>query len=406
MTYLRDPGRRVFMFMGFMKDLHHFMLYLLIVLFLFACGGGGDSVSQGTLSTSLTDTSTNEYQAIYVTIDRVEVHMGGNDNGNWQTVANPEKTYNLLELVNGVRETLGIATLNAGHYTQMRLIIGKTPDQDLNIFSTQHPFANYFVDQNNEINELKIPSGMNTGVKVVNGFNINENQTTELLLDFNAMHSVVKAGSSGKYLLKPTVKVLDTADYAIVSGVVAETGTNPQVLLEGALVTAQFSVASDDAKDQIVIDAGTVSDENGSYALFLEPNDPSEFYNLVATLPNYQPVCTPVSLDADSITEINFDLPVVSTNPGTVAGLVTITNAGEDQFATIELRQQVACPSVTETVTVNSFNIANGGFYSVELPAGIYQMVAWSYGMVTSTYDITIISGIQTPLNITLNPTP
>ena len=396
------------MSMGFMKGLHRFLLCFFIGIVLSACGvvGDGDSVGQGTLSTSLTDTSTDEYQAIYVTIDEVEVHKSGNGNGQWETVATPEKTYNLLELVNGVRETLGVATLDAGHYTQMRLIIGNTPDQGLNIFSNQHPFANYFIDQNNEIKELKIPSGMNTGVKVVNGFDINENQTTELLLDFNAMHSVVKAGSSGKYLLKPTVKVVDTADYAIVYGVVAEDGTDPQVFLEGALVTAQLPVSNGDPKDQVVIDAGTLSDENGDYSLFLAPNEQGDSYNLVASLSGYHPVCSTVTLGADSVTEVNLDLPVVTTSLGNVSGMVTIANAGVDQFATIEFRQDVSCPTDVETVTVSSFNIADGGSYSIELPAGSYQLVAWSYGMVTAIYPITVTSGIDTPQDVTLNPAP
>lgn len=393
------------MLMGFMKDLHRFLFCLLIGLFLSACGGGGgDSVGQGTLSTSLTDSSTDEYQAIYVTIDRVEVHKDGNGNGQWEAVASPEKTYSLLELVNGIRETLGVATLDAGHYTQMRLIIGNTPDQGLNILSTQHPFANYFIDQNNEIKELKVPSGMNTGVKVINGFDISENQTTELLLDFNAMHSVVKAGPNGKCLLKPTVKVLDTADYAIVSGVVAEDETTPLVLLEGALVMAQFPVTSDDPKDQVAIDAGTLSDENGEYALFLAPNEGDDFYNLVASLPGYYPVCTAVALGEHSLTEVNFDLPVVTASLGTVSGVVNIANDGVDQYTTIEFRQQVLCSGANEMVTVRSFNIADDGNYSVNLPAGTYQVVAWSYGMVTATYDIIVTSNVDTPQDISLNP--
>jgi hypothetical protein len=319
-----------------LKKLNPLLLCLLFAFSLAACGGGGGSgngvVSPesgvGTLSTSLTDSSTDEYQAVYVTIARVEVHH--DDNGSWQSVAEPNKTYNLLDLVNGVREDLGLASLDAGHYTQMRLIIGETAEVGvLNIFSVPHPFANYVIDLNDDVHELKVPSGTNTGLKIVNGFNINKNQTTELILDFDAMRSVVKAGKSGKYLLKPTVKVLNTAEYVIVSGQLTDSDTTPATTLEGSLVTAQVTDATQpDAKDQVVIEAGTLADVNGEYALFLAPGE----YNLVATQAGYLPDCLAINLisdDTKTMTDISLSTPMDAI--GTISGTVAIANAQPDQ---------------------------------------------------------------------------
>ena len=112
-----------------LQKLFGYLLCLTFILLLAACGGGGSSDGQGTLSTSLTDSSSDEYKAVYVTIDRIDVHH--DDSGDWETVATPGTTYNLLELVNGVVEQLGEVLLDSGHYTQMRLIIGDTPDQSL-----------------------------------------------------------------------------------------------------------------------------------------------------------------------------------------------------------------------------------------------------------------------------------
>src|SRR4030095_5974329 len=112
-----------------------------------ACGGGSET---GKLSLSLTDAASDQYKAVYVTISEIQVHRSGGDpDGGWQTVATPNQTFDLLQLVNGVRETLGIATLDAGKYTQMRLIIGDTPDDGINILSQSHPFANYVIDTDN-----------------------------------------------------------------------------------------------------------------------------------------------------------------------------------------------------------------------------------------------------------------
>jgi hypothetical protein len=396
-----------------LKKLNPLLLCLLFAFSLAACGGGGGSgngvVSPesgvGTLSTSLTDSSTDEYQAVYVTIARVEVHH--DDNGSWQSVAEPNKTYNLLDLVNGVREDLGLASLDAGHYTQMRLIIGETAEVGvLNIFSVPHPFANYVIDLNDDVHELKVPSGTNTGLKIVNGFNINKNQTTELILDFDAMRSVVKAGKSGKYLLKPTVKVLNTAEYVIVSGQLTDSDTTPATTLEGSLVTAQVTDATQpDAKDQVVIEAGTLADVNGEYALFLAPGE----YNLVATQAGYLPDCLAINLIADDTkTMTDFSLSTPMDALGSISGTVAIANAQPDQYATIDFRQNITCLDalLATSITVKSINIADGGLYSVDLPAGNYHLVASTFGKVTVTADVTVDSGLVTTQDIVLDTTP
>jgi hypothetical protein len=337
-----------------------------------------------------------------VTIARVEVHH--DDDGSWQTVAEPNKTYNLLELVNGVRETLGIATLDAGHYTQMRLIIGEIAETDgLNMFSVSHPYANYIITLDDEAHELKVPSGTNTGLKIVNGFDINENQTTEMILDFDAMRSVVKPGSNGKYLLKPTVKVLDTTEYSIVSGKVTEEDSNPETQLDGALVTAQIADPNDPvAKDQVVTETGTVADENGDYALFLAPGG----YNLVATQNGYLPDCIATDVLADTTYTADFFLALSTDALGSISGTVNIENAQSDQYATIDFRQFITCADTLEEtlITVKTINVADGGDYSEDLPAGTYQVVASSYGNNTTTEDVTVDSGFPTTHDIVLVP--
>jgi hypothetical protein len=324
----------------------------------------------------------------------VEVHHDGD--GSWETVAEPNKTYNLLDLVNGVRADLGIATLPSGHYTQMRLIIGETAETGVvNMHSMTHPSANYIINMADEVHEMKVPSGTNTGLKIVNGFDINENETTELILDFDAMRSVVMTGS-GKYLLKPTVKVHHVAGGAIVSGIVYELDADalPDALPD-ALVTAQiYNSVSPDAKDIVVIEAGTLTsdivDHEGEYKLFLAPGD----YNLVAFQDGHLPDCAAVSLAAYNTATIDFDLAAVAAKPGYIEGNVSITGADADQYATIDFRQVLTCIDAAESaeITVKSVNIENNTDYSVSLPAGDYQLVASSSGNETQFYNLTVIS--------------
>ena len=205
--------------------LSSWIILSLILLMFVACGGGGGSggdVATGTLSLSLTDASSSDYQTVFVTIDEVQVHLGGSENNpnHWKSVDMPISplTVDLFDLVNGVREDLGLVDLDAGRYTQMRLIIGNYPNPDY------HPFANYVITnaETPVVHELKIPSGHNTGFKVVNGFTINADQMTELILDFDATRSVIQAGSSGQWLLKPTVKAIEEEGYAIIEGRVTD----------------------------------------------------------------------------------------------------------------------------------------------------------------------------------------
>lgn len=389
--------------MNMPKRLINFLGCLLVGLLLSACsgggggGGGGEAAigdGQGSLSVFLTDSSTDEYQAVYVTVALVDVQQ--NEGDAWITVAEPNQTYNLLELVNGVRENLGAEPLASGHYTQMRLIIGEQQDAGVNLLNQPHPYANYVIDQDDdEVHELKVPSGTQTGLKIVNGFDINENQTTELVLDFDALRSVVKAGNSGQYLLKPTVKVLYVIDYALVNGTVTDTAVTPAAL-PGSLVMAQTADgAAADVKDQVIIETGTVADESGGYTLTL----PAGGYNLVAAKDGYHPDCTAVSLLEDSTTTVDFQL-IAATEMGSIAGTVTIAATPGEQYATIDFRQAADCGAGATTVTVASVNIGDGGQYEVALPLGNYTVVAAADGQTTQTAVVTVANGIATPNDI------
>ena len=366
-------------------------LFLFILMFA-ACGSGESSSSTGTLSLSLTDATTYEYNAVYVTIKEVQVHKDGDEDSNWKVVVSPNKTYNLLELVNGIREELGITELETCHYTQMRLIIGNEHDNAINILSKSHNYANYIVDHDNYYHELKIPSGFQSGVKIVHGFDINQNQTTELILDFDASRSIVKAGSSGQWLLKPTIKVLNTNEYSIIKGTVKNNSPEEE-LLKGVMVSAQiFDPSAADEKDQVIVQASTVTNNEGSYTMFLK----SGSYNIIGYKDGYNPACAKIdTLSGATYTE-NFTLSDAST--GTIGCNVSIDDGDDDEkYVTVSIRQSAECSA---SIELKSLNIANGGSdYDISLPEGTYSIVASSYSKDTIVYDnITIEADTYTTI--------
>ena len=384
-----------------MKGVRFFRLVLALcgLLVLPFCGGNGRGTSTapqtGSLSLALTDQITDDYKAVYVTISEVQVHLTGDT---WKVVAAPNKTCNLLDLINGVREELGISELDAGDYTQMRLIIGENPDGGINILSKQHLYANYVIDLDDEDHELKVPSGYQTGVKIVHGFTISPDQTTELILDFNASESVVVAGKTGKWLLKPTIKVLNTEEYSIISGTVDDGAGQ---FLSGVLVSAQISDPSaPDLTDQIVTESSTITDENGQYQVFLSPGT----YNLVVCSTSYYPeVECSVPLASGQVAE-NHNFSLDSDPTGTVSGDVNIAGAEEDQYATISWRQSFDCDSdsIDDTkIEIKSLNVINSGSYSLSLPVGFYDAVASSYDKDTVIYEhVEVVQDKITAINI------
>jgi len=373
------------------------MCSFLTMLFLMACGSGGggtSSYSEGSLSLDLTDATTNDYNAVYVTIEEVSVCLddeNDEEEGSWLVVAQPETTYNLLELVNGVQEQLGLTDLEEGQYTQMRLIIGSTPDNGTNILGEAHPYANYVVDDADVYHELKIPSGAETGIKLVSGFDIYGGQTTELILDFDASHSVVKAGNSGNWLLKPTIKVVGST-IATISGNVSDSGSG---VLEGGLVSAQVY---DSEGDNVIVQAATVTDENGNYVLFVEPGA----YNLVVCLEGYDPQCGYIETGSNTdYADENFVLTSTSAS-GTLSGQVSVATELEDPYVSISVRQSTQCQAEVETkIEVASSSVADGESYSFDLPAGTYEVVAETEGYEPQIHAVDVTDGVTSELDIT-----
>ena len=376
--------------------------WILLVLSIFILAGCGDTPTSGgdngTISLNLMDATTDDYRAVYVTIDKIKAHRE-DDNG-WVTVASPQKTYNLLELVNGIMETLGITDIEPGRYSQLRLFLGIEPDDGLNLLGNIHDFANYVIDKDDEIHELKVPSAFKSGVKLVREFEIVAGLTVDLVLDFDASASIVKSGNSGQLLLKPTIKVINMLNNAIASGIVSDVQQNG---LEGARVSAQiFNQYASDEKDSVSAYTSTITatddeDNNaGEYLLYLPPGT----YNMVAYKLGFAPECRQITTALDDVLTEHFELEEATS--GSVSGSVTVDGAVEGHSAQISFRQ--LCGS--DYIEVASLNVTDDTGYNILLPEGDYLVVASTDGMDTFETSINVVEEQPIVLNINFTNIP
>jgi hypothetical protein len=357
-----------------------------------ACNVGGSGSGTGQLSLSLTDKPSDDYKAVYITIKNIAVHKADDPEDSWTVVAEVNRTINLLELANGVREQMALVDLPSGHYTQMRLMIGDAWDSGTNILGQTHSAANYVIGMDDQTHEMKIPSGFQTGVKLVQGFDINENSTTELTFDFDASRSVVVAGNSGKYILKPTIKVVDTALASVIKGLVTTVEGQNTVGVGGALVNIQvYDGTIADPKDQISIMTSTYTDDTdmhrGEYKFFFAVAAPATI-NLVTTKEGFVPAALRFPID-NGIAAIdkNFTL-VTPTGTGTVK--FTVAGATPDISVLYSVRQKMTLEGTEVMVEIKSFSFVNGNPADLILPAGTYTIVASTSGKTTFSQEIVL----------------
>jgi hypothetical protein len=334
-----------------------------------ACGGGGGGgtatpapapvATAGTLSVSMTDAPACGYDAVNVTVNKVRVNTSasaGDSDAGWTDITlNPAKKINLLNLTNGLLESLGQTSLPAGHYTQMRLVL------DAN---TGTGMANSVVPTGGAETSLSTPSAVQSGIKLVNGFDVAAGQTTSVVLDFDACKSVVTQGK-GRYSLKPVVKVVPST----------ATGTGITGVVAASLLAAHVSVS---AQQNGVIVGATVPDP--STGAFTLTHLAAGNYDVVVTADNSAAgVIGAVPVTATGATTLGTataPLTLAASATGTIGGTVTLP-ANATEAAYVAAKQTFAA-GPTVTIKYAGADIATGAYTIANLPLAAPQYAAYS----------------------------
>ncbi len=177
----------------------HALLIPFAPLLLLAVAGCSQQsgVPLGTVQIRLTDAPA-AIEAVHIVVTEVSIHAAGGlasapDATGWEVVNSDPTTYDLLTLRGGVTTTLAEALVPAGTYTQIRLKIGE--GSNVVVDGVTYP--------------LVVPSGAQTGLKLVHSFTVAPNGLVDLTLDFDAEKSVLETGE-GTWHLQPTVTVTST----------------------------------------------------------------------------------------------------------------------------------------------------------------------------------------------------
>jgi len=337
-----------------------------------ACGGGGggaDSGSgMGTLRVALTDAPSCGYEAVFVTIQKIRVHQSGtaaDSDGGWSEITlNPARRIDLLTLQNGVLSELGQLPLAEGRYQQLRLVLADN--------GATSPTANALVPSGGAEHALDTPSAQQTGLKMNVDLDVQANKMVDLVLDFDVCKSVVRAGNSGKYHLKPVVRVIPR----FVSGVAG-------VVAPGwPAGTTQVSLQ----QSGTVVKATTP----GTAGMFLlQPVSPGTYDLVIAAPGQTTVVVTDVVVASETVTPLG-----TSTTPIAAAASASGTAAGKVATGTTPVdadTRALQTLSVGHTIEIAAAPVdTTTGAYSHTLPVAAPQVAPYAAATLSFTADTAV----------------
>lgn len=407
------------------------LMGLLVTVFIAGCGSDGGGTQPGILSVTMTDAPACGFDAVNVTVSKVRVHQSDNASENaagWTDITlNPARKINLLNLndptqPNLALESLGETPLEAGHYTQLRLVL--VPNSN----NPNTPLANSVVLENTTAEiALVTPSAVQSGIKLIHQFDVGSGQRVDLLLDFDACKSIVKTGN-GKYILKPVIKVIPF----VLNGI--EGFVDTALLNSHVVVSAQM--------DGDIVRATVPNTVTGKFFLaHLDPtNCPTMCYDVVITADGRATAviaAVPVASSTSITTVSSSGAPIALSGSTThdIGGTVTLNNPATDDETVFLAAKQTFVSGPTVTVKSQTATVVDGdppgdftynltlpiaapsrGPYSTPLPivftqqpaavAGHYtvQASATGYATKSSLSPVDISAGDATSQDFALTP--
>lgn len=351
------------------------------------CGGGGGSTPSATMAglvkTSLSDPPSCQasYQHVYVTIADVKASTNadaaGSDDSSFvdltpQLAQSGPVQVDLLGTPNAdcLLASLGSTTgLQAGTYEQIRVILVANnanvtlANGEMNACPSGYNCAE---DSSGNFHMLSLPSEAQTGIKIPpgdiesedsnggsgssGGLTIAPGQGLDLAIDFNACASIVKAGNSGRYNLKPTLRAFEVGLSPLIAGdvVVGTTDMSGNVSVSSPSTAVPNALVYLEQQSRSVPVPGGGSDTLENY-IESTMTDSSGHFQFCPVEPSSYEIVT----DAPS-------LPGGGDSNATVTTGVNVTSTGGPNNLVIPLVAETGGPATIDAAftTANSSSVA------------------------------------------------
>lgn len=231
-----------------------FITYLSIIFLsvgFTACGGGdGGGPGTGTIEVGVTDAPVDNAEAVVIHFTEATLH-GPNGNNTIEVfdpvTDEPGRSIDLLQLQGGMWTGLFNDVVFAGQYSWIRLTL------DL---------SQSYIQINDQQYALRCTSCENNGYKLNRSFTVDTDGIMTLMLDFDLRKSITDPSSGTDYILRPTVRVVETAASGEITG---EIGQNLITDLGGFSGCSVYAFNGNDAQlDDIYIpiDMGIPAGQN------------------------------------------------------------------------------------------------------------------------------------------------
>jgi hypothetical protein len=236
-----------------MKKFTGLLLAFVAVTMFISCSDDDSPASDqnARVKISMTD-APGDYEKVFIDVIDVKIKAdAAADEEGWVSLSNVKPgIYDLLTLTGGVTQLLADAEVPAGFLGQIRLILG--PDNSI-----------VLKGETEEI-DLSTPSAQQSGLKLQINQELEGGQEYLFLLDFDVDKSIVVAGGSGGYSLKPVIRLSANEGGAIMGKI--SPGSTFKSLIE-AKSSAPTISAYTDANGEFVLHGVP----NGIYELTITP---------------------------------------------------------------------------------------------------------------------------------------